>query len=130
MKSFWKQLTMVGIVLAAATAWASDLTLHLNGSDPMTPHTVRFECDAVGTQMGLPAGTFSVQYINGNGNSLAVVPVGGKTLIFANIVDGSNGSRYMAGIYTWWDAGDRGTTFSSNMIGGNKQASCHQVKGQ
>jgi membrane-bound inhibitor of C-type lysozyme len=77
--------------------------------------------------MGLPAGVFSVEYLNGAGNSLAVVPVGGNSMIFANVVSGS-GARYAAGQYIWWDAAGRSTTFSSNSLAGTMSSQCHRVE--
>ena len=75
--------------------------------------------------MGLPAGVFSVEYLNGAGNSLAIVPVSGNSLIFANVVSGS-GARYAAGQYIWWEAGG-GVTFSSDSIAGKMSSECHRV---
>ena len=77
--------------------------------------------------MGLPAGVFSVEYLNGAGNSLAIVPIGGQSVIFANVVSGS-GARYAAREYIWWDAGGRGVSFSSDSIAGNVSSECHRVK--
>jgi membrane-bound inhibitor of C-type lysozyme len=107
-------------------AGATDLTIHLSGSQPITRKKLNFQCDAQGTKMGLPAGVFSVEYINGAGNSLAVVPVSGASLIFANVVAGS-GARYAAGQYIWWDAAGRGVTFSSDSLAGKAQSVCHRV---
>jgi len=105
MKSCLTQLLMgIGLALYATTAAATDLTLHLLGSDTITPQTVKFQCDAEGTKIGLPSGPFSVHYFNGAGNSLAVVPIGGKSLIFANVMAAS-GARYASGTYIWWEAG-------------------------
>jgi membrane-bound inhibitor of C-type lysozyme len=106
---------------------ASDLTIHLNGSEPISRKTVRYQCDAQGSKMGLPAEVFSVEYVNGAGNSLAIVPVGRHSLIFANIMSGS-GARYAALQYIWWDAGGRGVTFSSDSIAGNLTSECHRVE--
>jgi membrane-bound inhibitor of C-type lysozyme len=108
-------------------ASATDLTLHLNGSEPISRKTVRYQCDAQGSKMGLPADVFSVEYVNGAGNSLAIVPVGGHSLIFANVMSGS-GARYAALQYIWWDAGGRGVTFSSDSIAGNLTSECHRVE--
>jgi membrane-bound inhibitor of C-type lysozyme len=106
---------------------ASDLTIHLSGSEPISRKTVRYQCDTQGSKMGLPADVFSVEYVNGAGNSLAIVPVGGHSLIFANIMSGS-GARYAALQYIWWDAGGRGVTFSSDSIAGSLTSECHRVE--
>ena len=128
MRVVWKRVGIGAAVIAwSALAGASDLTIHLSGSQPLSRNTAKYQCDAQGAKMGLPAGVFSVEYINGAGNSLAVVPVGGNSLIFANVVSGS-GARYAAGQYIWWDAGGRGTTFSSDSIAGKMSSDCHRVQ--
>ena len=75
--------------------------------------------------MGLPATAFPVEYINGAGNSLAVVEVHGNSMIFANINSGS-GARYAAGQYIWWEAGGA-VTFYSDSLAGKAQSACHRV---
>lgn len=76
--------------------------------------------------MGLPAGTFSVEYLNGAGNSLAILPVNGTSLVFANIVSGS-GAQYAARQYIWWDAAGRSVSFSSDSLAGKMRSECHRV---
>jgi membrane-bound inhibitor of C-type lysozyme len=77
--------------------------------------------------MGLPSGTFAVVYLNGAGNSLAVLPVGGNSLIFSNVVSGS-GARYAAAQYIWWGAAGRSVTFSSDSIASKMESTCHRVE--
>ena len=117
----------VGVLSFSALAGASDLTIHLNGSQPISRKTVKFQCDAQGAKMGLPAGVFSVEYLNGAGNSLAVVPISGNSIVFANVVSGS-GARYAASEYIWWDAGGRGTTFSLESLAGKMSSDCYRVQ--
>jgi membrane-bound inhibitor of C-type lysozyme len=127
MKRRWKLvLTGIGVLSWSALAGATDLTIHLNGSQPITRNTVKVQCDAQGSKMGLPSGIFSVEYLNGAGNSLAIVPVGGESLIFANIFAGS-GARYAAKEFVWWDAAGRGITFSSDSLAGKMSSTCHRV---
>jgi len=128
MRGMWRRAGIgAGVLACSALVGASDLTIHLSGSQPFTRNTVKYQCDPQGAKMGLPAGMFSVEYINGAGNSLAVVPVGGNSLIFANVVSGS-GARYAAGQFIWWDAGGRGTTFSADSIAGKMSSACHRVQ--
>jgi len=117
----------VSVIACGAYAGATDLTIHLNGSQPVSRNKVKVQCDAQGVKMGLPAGVFSVEYLNGAGNSLAVVPVGGSSLVFANIVSGS-GARYAAKEFIWWDAGGRGITLSSDSLAGKMSSACHRVE--
>ena len=82
--------------------------------------------------MGLPAGAFSVEYINaagsdgGAGNHLAVLPIHGASLIFANVISGS-GAKYAAGEYIWWDAAGRSVSLSSDSLAGKMRSECHRV---
>jgi membrane-bound inhibitor of C-type lysozyme len=117
----------IGILFAGAFAGATDVTLHLKGSQPMSRKTVQYECDAQGAKMGLPTGAFSVEYLNGAGNSLAVLPVNGETLVFANIISGS-GARYAAKQYIWWDAAGRSVSFSSDSLAGKMRSECHRIR--
>ena len=127
MKGIWNQfLLAIGVLSCNAFVGATDLTIHLNGSQPISRSTEKVQCDAQGEKMGLPAGTFSVEYLNGAGNSLAVVPVGGDSLIFVNVPSGS-GARYAAGKYIWWDAAGRGITFSSDWMSDKMSSTCHRV---
>ena len=128
MRALWKQAVMAaGVLWCSALAGATDLTIHLNGSEPISRSTVKFQCDAQGAKMGLPDGVFPVDYLNGAGNSLAVVPVGGRSLIFANVFAGS-GARYAAGQYIWWDAAGRSVTFTSDSLAGKMRSQCHRVQ--
>lgn len=123
----WKQVLIGMSVVAMSTlASATELTIHLNGTQALSRQTIQYQCDAQGTGMGLPAGTFPVEYINGAGNSLAIVPVHGVSMIFANVMSGS-GARYAASEFIWWDAAGRTTTFSSDSIAGKMNSVCHRV---
>jgi membrane-bound inhibitor of C-type lysozyme len=121
----------LALVLLAAggalpAAFGAEITVHVSGDGEISRKTLQYECDATGVKLGLPQGPFAVEYINGAGNSLAVVPVSGESLIFANVVSGS-GARYMARQFTWWDG--RAITFSSDGISGKAQSVCHRVTG-
>jgi hypothetical protein len=80
---------------------------------------------AMAAGIGLPAGAFPVEYINGAGNSLVIVPVHETSLIFANVSSGS-GARYAAGQYIWWEAGGA-VTFYSDSLAGKTQSACHRA---
>jgi membrane-bound inhibitor of C-type lysozyme len=124
----WKlmAIAVLGAMLGFSTqAGATDVTIHLNGTQPVTRQTVQYQCDAQGVAMGLPANAFPVEYINGAGNSLAVVSVHGVSLIFANVSSGS-GARYAAGQYIWWDAAGS-VNFYSDSLAGKTQSTCHRV---
>jgi len=122
-----KRVLMLGVFSLSVFAVASDLTIHLQGSGTIVRKTMKYQCDAQGTKMGLPPGVFSVEYLNGTGNHLAVVPVKGNSLIFVTVPSGS-GAKYAAEEFTWWEAGGRGTTFSSDFPGPKASSECHEVK--
>jgi membrane-bound inhibitor of C-type lysozyme len=115
-----------GLVSCNAFAGASDLPIHLKGSGAIERKMVKFQCNAAGAKMGLPGGVFSVEYLNGAGNHLAVVPVKGNSMVFVTVPSGS-GAKYAAEEFTWWDAGGRGTTFSSDFPGPKASSECHVV---
>jgi membrane-bound inhibitor of C-type lysozyme len=126
LKTSWRHVVAaVGVLSCSVFAGATDVTIHLNGSQEISRSTMKYKCDVQGVKMGLPDGVFSVEYLNGAGNSLAVVPVGGNSVIFASVVSGS-GARYAGGQYIWWEAGERGVTFSSDSLSGKTSSSCHR----
>jgi membrane-bound inhibitor of C-type lysozyme len=128
MRAMWKQIMVgIGVLSWSAGAAATDLVIHLNGSQAISRTTTQYQCDAQGVKMGLPAARFSVEYLNGAGNSLAILPVGGASLIFANVFSGS-GARYAAGPYIWWDEAGRIVTFSSDSLAGKMQSVCHRIE--
>ncbi len=94
------------------TLSASELKIQLAGNENISHNKVKIQCDKQATALGLPSGAFDVEYLNGGGNSLAVLPIGGKSLIFANVISGS-GARYASRDLIWWDAGTRGISLSS-----------------
>ena len=130
MKSILKYTLLGGVFsLSALSAAATDLTISLTGSEPFTRYTAKFQCDGHAAALGLPTGTFQVEYLNGNGNSLAVLPIGGRSLIFTNVASAS-GARYAADQYIWWDAGARGVHLYANpdSLSDKEQTSCQAVK--
>lgn len=124
MQTRWIALAALGC--GTALAGATDLTIHLSGSQTVSRKTVQYQCDGKAAAIGLPAAAFPVEYIDGGGNSLAVVPIHGSSLIFANVMSGS-GARYAAGQYIWWEAGGSVTLYSDSMAG-KMQSACHPVK--
>lgn len=123
----WVLMAAAGVALLVP-AQASELRVQLKGTQPITRQTVQFRCDGKATALGLPGGTFSVEYINGAGNSLAVLPIAGNSLIFAGVVSGS-GSRYAAERYTWSDGGvTRGAFLTTDFNDPNAMTQCRQVK--
>ncbi|WP_050525995.1 MliC family protein [Pseudorhodobacter aquimaris] len=54
----------------------------------------------------------TVQYVNTNSNTLAIVPVDGEDRIFVNAVSAS-GARYVSGAHVWWSKGDKATLENS-----------------
>lgn len=128
MKKLTQKLTLAFAFAGfAAVATAADLTVHLAGAATISRKTVQYQCDATGTKIGVPAGSFSVEYINGGGNSLVVVPIAGNTLIFSNVMSAS-GARYTAQTFTWWEAGGSVTLYSDSLAG--KSQSVCRVAGK
>lgn len=104
---------------------ATDLTIHLPNAPSVTRQKVLYQCDAPGSQIGVPATPFPVEYITGGGNSLVIVPIAGNALIFSNVSSGS-GARYTAQQYVWWEAKNSVVLYSDSLTG-KLQTSCHPV---
>lgn len=119
------RVSLLALLAIVPSAAAADLVINLPGSGPASRKTVTYRCDATGAKMGLPPSTFQVEYINGGGNSLAVVPINGNPLIFANVVSGS-GARYAAQQYIWWEARGSATLYSDSMPS-KQQSACQPV---
>jgi membrane-bound inhibitor of C-type lysozyme len=122
---------IAGMVLIAGTGGsvvAEDLSVRLPGVAITRIHA-SFECGVEGVALGLPSGPFTVEYLNAGDNHLAVLPIHGQALVFANVISGS-GARYAAGRYIWWDAGARGVTLYADGVDGHPKAECHLVKKQ
>ncbi len=94
---------LLAFAYAAIPVLAADLIIPLPGNADISRKTIQYRCNASGTKLGLPSDVFAVEYINGGGNSLAVVPISGKPVIFVTVLSGS-GARYVAQQYTWWEA--------------------------
>jgi membrane-bound inhibitor of C-type lysozyme len=124
MQSKWN-LPIIAALGWSTLAGATDLTIHLSGSQPVSRKTVQYHCDGQAAATGLPAATFPVEYINGGGNSLVIVPVKGASLIFTN-VSSASGARYAAGQYIWWDAAGS-VNFYSDSLAGKSQSACHRI---
>jgi membrane-bound inhibitor of C-type lysozyme len=116
----------LALSMCASMASANDLTIHLPDNSSVSRQTVQYRCDAKGSDIGVPSGPFAVEYINAGGNSLVVVPISGKGLIFSSVISGS-GVRYTARQYTWWDA-KGSVTLSADSMNGKVQSSCSRVK--
>jgi membrane-bound inhibitor of C-type lysozyme len=116
------------LLVAAGDARGADLTLHLSAAGAFTRTLVHYKCDAVGVQLGLPSGTFSVEYINASGNSLAILPVSGSSLVFVSVLSAS-GARYAAQRYVWWEAAGRSISFSAETPAGTLRSTCERVNG-
>ena len=107
-------------------AWADDITIHLPASASVSRKIVQYQCDDQGPKIGLPSGSFPVEYINGGGNSLAVVPISGNSVIFSNVISGS-GARYAAQQFIWWEAKGAATLYSDS-LSGKLQSTCQPVQ--
>ena len=118
-------LLVISMLSLSALAGASELSI--KGAGKFERKTVKYQCDASGATMGLPAGVFEVEYLNETNNHLAVVPVKGSPKIFVTVPSGS-GAKYAADQFVWWEAGGRGTTFQSGFPGTEASSECKVVQ--
>ncbi len=122
-----KKVLQITTLFAAAlgsglTAHAADMVIPLSG--PVSQKKVTFQCDEHATTLGLPSGPFTVTYLNGENNSLAVLPINGHPLIFSGVLS-ADGSRYAAGRFVWWDVGSRGIHLYGDSYPNKDQTACH-----
>jgi len=96
------RLVAVGVLAGAGGAHAAQLVLPL--PDDVLPDRVStsYVCKGMGPM--------TVDYINAGEISLALVPVTGDPLVFANVLSAS-GARYAAGPYVWWTSGKSGALY-------------------
>ena len=113
------------VVLPGTPLRGAELRIPLAGTAPVMRHDMRYACDAQAARLGLPSGPFTVTYLTGAGNSLAVLPLGGASLVMAGVVS-ADGARYVAGRYQWWDLGGRGATLTRDPPGGD-HVRCHAL---
>ena len=123
MRSFLLLLLVTPVIVA------SELTISLPPGTAVDRHIVTMQCDEVAVRLGASPQPFRVEYINAGQIALAVLPIQGKPLVFANVISGS-GARYAANRFIWWDAGARGITLSAPSLTGTGEdrGTCHVVK--
>lgn len=92
---------LIGLALPCA-AQAAKLTIDVPGAAPAQTITAQYGCKG--------GSSFTVQYVTIGGSSLAVLPVKGQTLIFAQ-GPSADGGRYVSGFYAWWSKGNTGSLF-------------------
>ncbi len=90
-------IALIAALLMPLPASAAGIGLTLTLADPGEWRHVSYSCE--GQEKRLP-----VDYLNAAPNFLALVPIEGGTLVFANILSAS-GARYVASKYQWWTKG-------------------------
>nr|WP_322014497.1 MliC family protein [Paraburkholderia sp. J12] len=94
-------LTLASSLMTAAAA----APLAVNEIQTQTRHTFSYTC--------ADGKTFKVTYLNAkNGQSFAIVPVAGQSLLFVSTIAAS-GVRYQADRYTWWTKGPRADLYDA-----------------
>jgi membrane-bound inhibitor of C-type lysozyme len=73
---------------------SAQVVLSLTGDFQKTTH--QYQCE------GLEP--FTVEFINADPNFLAIVPVGGRQMVFVNVIS-ADGAKYAAGQYEFWTRG-------------------------
>lgn len=98
-------LLMPGLACGAAAVPAHAAPLEVQAIQTQTRHTFSYTC-ANGK-------TFKVTYLNAtNGQSFAVVPVQGRSLLFVSTIAAS-GVKYQADRFTWWTKGPRADLYDA-----------------
>jgi len=113
-----KSIITAVLCLLPTISSAADITNRLPQAASVTRNTVRYACE------GLPP--IRVEYINAGSNALAVVPVSGEAMVFANVLSGS-GARYAAGPYIWWTKGAGADLYDQRQGDNAKPITCQQT---
>lgn len=80
--------------------------------------------DVRSLRTSLPADRFTVTYLSADIMALAVLPVDGRVMVFANVVAG-DGAKYVGDRYSWWAKGDQVTFAREDKDG--VSFTCHVV---
>jgi membrane-bound inhibitor of C-type lysozyme len=93
---------MEALPLAAAMLGGLDVSAQvvLNLSGDFEQHVIRYECEGLDP--------FDVTFINASPNFLAILPIGGRKLVFVNVMAAS-GARYASGQFEFWTKGSTAT---------------------
>lgn len=70
--------------------------------------------------------TVPVTYINAGETSLAILPLNGQTLVFANVVAAS-GAKYAADNFVWWTK-EKEAFFTQRNAGGAAHVTCRELQ--
>jgi len=89
--------TIAAIFVLAATA-ANAATITIDVPDADGAETIRQTYDCGGTRV-------EAVYHNAGSVSLAVLTIGGETVVASNVIAAS-GARYAGAHYVWWTRGD------------------------
>lgn len=109
---------LVALALATAPALAGpSLTLDLGPEADV--QSLRYLCDG--------DRSLSVQYVNTDANSLAMMTLDGGERIFVNVIAAS-GARYVSGAHEWWTKGDAATL--TDLTGTADALDCRADPGQ
>jgi membrane-bound inhibitor of C-type lysozyme len=103
-------------VPAGAVETTLQLVLELPGNAER--NVVHYECD------GLEP--FAVDYVNASPTFLAIVPIEGERLLFANVIAAS-GARYVSGQYEWWTRGSEATLTDVTAPEGSEPLVCLEI---
>ncbi|MEP9380454.1 MliC family protein [Aquabacter sp. CN5-332] len=91
-------IALAALLCAAPTlASADDLTVPMPEGTKVQRLKASYVCPGIGP--------FTAEYVTAGDISLALLPVDGRPLVFANVLSGS-GVRYAAGPYVWWTKGN------------------------
>jgi membrane-bound inhibitor of C-type lysozyme len=78
---------------------SAQVILSLQGDFQKTTHT--YQCEMIEQP-------FTVEFINADPNFLAIVPVGSRKMVFANVLS-ADGAKYVAGQFEFWTKGSEAT---------------------
>lgn len=114
-----EELTLAALLALTGAPDAStsmQVVIGLSGNAQRT--VASYECEGVETPV-------TVEYLNAEPNFLAFLTVGGKKLVFVNVVAAS-GARYVAAGFEWWTKG-ADATFTDLQHTGMAPVTCLEI---
>lgn len=111
-------LSAILAIAAAGATGAAEAPVAITGG---VRNTVSYACD--------DGRAFSVVYVNGSPDALALVPIDGMPRIFVNVISGS-GARYASGTFIWWTKGGSASLYDATRgSDAPPVATCHATPG-
>lgn len=100
-------LTALGAMLAVTPAFGNEIIIPVSPGVAVETVELRYDCEGR---------IVPVTYINAGGISLAIIEIGGDTVVASNVISGS-GAKYAGAQYIWWEKADNADLYDLMQAG-------------